>query len=462
MQDITMPSRPRKPSLTEESKEQPRIAQVAGGSGSSRLRTQNDPAQPDAGSHLHRYEQLIEAAKIVNSTLDLNKLLNIIAETALKNVGADRGTLYLVDTARQELWSKVINDPALDEIRLPLGKGIAGYVAVTGDVVNIADAYADPRFNPEYDKKTGYLTKTILCMPLRNKDGKIIGVFQLLNKLRAKFDLDDISFIDALSVHAAIAVENARLYSQEREKIALEREFIAAREVQMSLIPKRLPKLPKFSFAACTIPAMEVGGDYYDFIRLDDNRYEIVIADVVGKGLPAALLAAVGKGIFYSQAMNTHSPSLHLKGSNSILRNHVPRKLFITSLIAIVDSPSMRVTLSNAGHCFPLLYRAATSMAEQLCIRGTALNFTDEIVCNDYSILLQAGDSVILYSDGVTEARNVCGDWFGVERLQATITRAAHEAPESLLRTVVNEIEVFSNDVQQSDDITILIMKATL
>jgi len=240
--------------------------------------TQDDPAHSHTGSHLHRYEQLIEAAKIVNSTLDLNKLLNIIAETALKNVGADRGTLYLVDASRQELWSKVINDPALDEIRLPLGKGIAGYVAVTGDIVNIAEAYSDPRFNPEYDKKTGYLTKTILCMPLRNKDGNIIGVFQLLNKRSATFDLDDISFIEALSVHAAIAVENARLYAQEREKIALEKEFIAAREVQLSLVPKHLPSMPNFSFAACTIPATEVGGDYYDFIKLDENRYEIVIA----------------------------------------------------------------------------------------------------------------------------------------------------------------------------------------
>src|SRR2546426_4068820 len=457
-----MPNLPRKHSLTRESKDAPVLVQAIRGSASVRLRAQNDSAHPQAGLDILRYQQLIEAAKIVNSTLDLNKLLNIIAETALRNVGADRGTLYLIDTSREELWSKVINDPALDEIRIPLGKGIAGYVAVTGDIVNIADAYADPRFNPEYDKKTGYLTKTILCMPLRNKDGNIIGVFQLLNKRSATFDLDDISFIEALSVHAAIAVENARLYAQEREKILLEKEFIAAREVQMSLVPKHLPSIPNFSFAACTIPATQVGGDYYDFIRLDENRYEIVIADVVGKGLPAALLAAVGKGIFYCQAMNSYSPSLHLKGSNSILRNHVPRKLFITGLIAIVDSPTMRVTLSNAGHCFPLLYRAATSMAEQLCIRGTALNFTDEIVCNDYSIRLQAGDSVILYSDGVTEARNVSGDLFGVERLQSTVSHAGHEAPESLLRTILNEIKVFSKDAEQSDDITIVIMKAAL
>src|SRR5437870_13363672 len=98
---------------------------------------------------IRKYEQLIEAAKIVNSTLDLGKLLNIIAETALRNVGADRGTLYLIDDDRQELWSKVLNDPQLDEIHLPLGKGIAGYVGATGEVLNIDDVYQDSRFNPE-------------------------------------------------------------------------------------------------------------------------------------------------------------------------------------------------------------------------------------------------------------------------------------------------------------------------
>lgn len=421
------------------------------------------PSEPHGGpaAEMSRYQRLIEAAKIVNSTLDLEQLLDIIAETALRNVGADRGTLYLVDTARQELWSKVLHDPELDEIRLPLGKGIAGFVAATGDIVNAPDAYADPRFNPEYDRKTGYRTKTTLCMPMRTKDGTIIGVFQLLNKQGGTFTPDDISFIDALSVHAAIAVENARLYAQERQKIALEKEFIAAREVQTSLIPRQLPDMPNFSFAARTIPAREVGGDYYDFIRLDENRHEIVIADVVGKGLPAALLAAVGKGIFYSQAMNNHPPSVHLKGSNHILRSHIPRKLFITALIALVDSRTMAVTLANAGHCSPLLYRRRTSMAELLSVKGMALNFADRITCDDYTVRLEPGDSMILYSDGVTEAANAAGEFFGVERLQAAINKAACDAPEPLLRSILDEVMSFSGAVEQHDDITIIIVRAT-
>jgi len=160
---------------------------------------------------INRLTQLIDAAKTVNSTLDLDKLLTLILETALRGVEADRGTVYLIDDVKGELWSKVLKGSDLVEIRLPLGKGIAGHVAASGETVNIPDAYEDPRFNPEFDQKSGYRTKTILCMPLKNKDGKNVGVFQLLNKSEGSFTYNDQGFIDALSVHAAIAIENARL-----------------------------------------------------------------------------------------------------------------------------------------------------------------------------------------------------------------------------------------------------------
>lgn len=185
---------------------------------SLRLRTMNQTFVREieantqrAINELNKLGQLIEAAKTVNSTLDLDKLLAVILDTALKGINADRGTLYLIDELKQELWSKVLRGSELVEIRLPIGKGIAGHVAATGECVNIPDAYLDPRFNPEIDKKSGYRTKTILCMPMKNKDEKIVGVFQLLNKRRGTFTYDDESFIDALSIHAAIAIENARL-----------------------------------------------------------------------------------------------------------------------------------------------------------------------------------------------------------------------------------------------------------
>ena len=167
-----------------------------------------------------RLNMLIEASKIVNSAIEIDKLLKLILEAASRSIDADRGTLYLLDTATGELWSKVAQGNNIVEIRLPVGKGLAGYVAKTGEVVNITDAYKDPRFNPEIDKKSGYKTHNVLCMPMRDKDGKIFGVFQFLNKREGPFGPGDESFIDALSVHASIALENARLA---REMVQSER-----------------------------------------------------------------------------------------------------------------------------------------------------------------------------------------------------------------------------------------------
>ena len=168
----------------------------------------------------NKLQRLIEASKIINSTLDLDKLLGLILDSATKSVGADRGTLYLVDDIKKEIWSKVLQGSDMVEIRLPIGKGFSGYVAEKGETILIPDAYADPRFNPEIDKQSGYHTCNMLCMPMKNKDGKIIGVFQLLNKHQGAFDNDDVSFIDALSAHASVAIEKARMA---QEMVANER-----------------------------------------------------------------------------------------------------------------------------------------------------------------------------------------------------------------------------------------------
>jgi len=193
----------------------------------SRLRRANDnivqqleTQHRTSEGRLDKLHKLIEATKIVNSTLDLDKLLGLILDSAVSSTDADRGTVYMVDAIKQELWSKVLQGDNMVEIRLPMGKGIAGYVAQTGETINIPDAYSDPRFNPEVDKRSGYRTRNILCMPMRNKDGTIIGVFQLLNKSEEAFTADDEQFIDAFSTHASIAIENARMA---QEMVANER-----------------------------------------------------------------------------------------------------------------------------------------------------------------------------------------------------------------------------------------------
>lgn len=163
---------------------------------------------------IKKFHQLLEAAKLVNSTLDLDKLLPIILSNAVNATDADRGTVFLIDESKQELCSKAFQGNELTEIRVPINSGIAGEVTHIGSTINIPDAYKDDRFNPDIDKRTGYTTKSILCMPLKNKDGKILGVFQLLNKKKGNFTAEDEDYINAFSLHASMAIANASMAQQ--------------------------------------------------------------------------------------------------------------------------------------------------------------------------------------------------------------------------------------------------------
>ncbi len=166
----------------------------------------------DRSSQLGKMSRLIEASKSVNSSLNIDTVLEIILDTAIQTTNADRGTLYLVDYENNEIWSKHLHGENVGEIRLPIGQGIAGYVAESGETVNIENTYDHPYFNAEIDQRSGYQTHSMLCMPLRNNAGEIIGVFQLLNKKDDIFTDEDEDFLDALSAHASVALENAQLH----------------------------------------------------------------------------------------------------------------------------------------------------------------------------------------------------------------------------------------------------------
>jgi sigma-B regulation protein RsbU (phosphoserine phosphatase) len=231
----------------------------------------------------------MEATKALASTLDLGELLGRILEVA-KTQAAERGTLFLVGEKTEQIWSLIAHGPEKRGIRLPLGRGISGYVAKSGEILNIPDAHTDERFNRDVDALTGYRTQNILCLPIRNKKGKIIAALQLLNKRRGSFTPEDVDFLLTLSDHMALALENAQLHRALLEKERLEREMALARNIQRSLLPETVPRLPGFDIAVTNEPCYEVGGDYYDFLPLGPDALLVVIADVEGKGISSAMI----------------------------------------------------------------------------------------------------------------------------------------------------------------------------
>ena len=411
-----------------------------------------------AKSEIQKLERLVEASRHLNSTLNLEEVLDRILDTALHIVDGDRGTVYLLEEKRQELWSRVLTGADRFEIRLALGKGIAGYVAATGDTLNIPDAYVDPRFNPDVDRRSGYRTRTILCMPMRNHAGKVIGVFQLLNKHEGLFTREDEQRIDALSVHAALAVENARLYESEREMLKLEKKLVAAREVQRMLLPQELPSVPGLELSASTTPAEEVGGDLYDFIPFDDGSLALCVGDVSGKGLPASLLMANMQATVRAQAPTSLTPGECLRRTNRQLYHSTTSDKFVTALYGVIEPETGVFMYSNAGQDQPLMVHADGTV-ESLGGGGIMLGIADDFPYPELTATLPEGSSLVVYTDGVTEAVNGTGEMFGVERLRDVLGTLPHESADGIRKALLQALQDFTGEVKQSDDITVLVVK---
>ncbi|MCX6138538.1 MAG: SpoIIE family protein phosphatase [Ignavibacteriales bacterium] len=406
-------------------------------------------------------ERILEATQKLNSTLDLNVLLRSIVETTIQLVDADRGTLYLIDEKKNELWSQVLTGEGLVDIRLPMGTGIAGYVAESGETLNIRDAYAEPRFYPDVDRKSGYVTKSILCMPLENRDGKIIGVFELFNKKKGFFSKNDETVISIMSVHVAIAIENSRLHKAEIEFVRINEEVRLAAVIQNGLLPKSSPSLPGYEIAGISIPAQSVGGDYFDFIPMIDGRVALCLGDVSGKGLPASLLMANLQATLRGQTLVSHKPSECLFRSNKLLYESTTPEKFATLFYGILEIREHTLHYSNAGHEWPFLVGTDHSI-QRLQTGGLMLGLMPHVTYEDIKISLRAGDLLVIQSDGVSEAMNANQELFGEQRLQNLILEQRDRSPREIIDAIVREVHNYAGENVQSDDITIMVVKRIL
>ncbi len=409
---------------------------------------------------VRRLERIIDASKLINSTLDLDELLMVILDIALRIVDADSGTVYLVDEKKGELWSKVLEASDPITIRLPLGKGIAGYVAVTGDTLNIPDAYLDARFNPDVDKRTGYHTRTILCMPMRNKDGAIVGVFQLLNKRTGGFNREDENSISALSIHAALAIEKARLYEEERNKIALEKDLSAAHTVQVGLLPKNFPSVKGYDFAARSIPAKSVAGDLFDFLSVGDDDVAVSLGDVSGKGMPAALLMANVQATIRAYSKLNPQPKDCVSRANDLLFTSTATEKFVTLFYGVLDTSKDVFHYVNAGHEPPFFYRKGKETAV-LKAGGIPLAVSDQFPYEEGKIEFRKGDLLVVFSDGIQDAADAEGNRFGAGKIEASVKGRMDLSAEEILSGVLDDVKKHVSDTPQFDDMTILVMKRT-
>ena len=402
-------------------------------------------------------------SEVMTSKIDLDDLLSLILNKLLITINAERGTLYLVDEERGELWSKILLEDVgpLSEIRLKIGEGIAGVVAATGEVLNIPDAYADPRFKREFDQQTGFRTRSILTAPMFNPQQKVIGVVQLLNKKGGVFTSRDERVLAAMASQAAISIENARLYQQELQQQIINRELQTAHSIQASFLPARLPEFAGWDIAALWQPIRNVAGDFYDFYPLHDGRLAVLIADVSGKGIPAALFMALSVTVLRFGMSIGLSPSEVMRRANELIISDQRSRMFATVFMFYLNVDSGVMRLASAGHNPAIWFHASTQACEFVAAPGVAIGLFRTADFEELDIAVQPGDLFVLYTDGITEMLNADEEEFGEDRLVELIRLNAERPAMELSNLILDEVDHFSGGQSLLDDATLVILKRT-
>ena len=406
---------------------------------------------------------LLDVAKALGAEMQLDNLLPVIISKTTEVIDAERSSLFIYDEDTNEMWSKVAEGMDSKEIRFPVGVGIAGDVAKTLKTANIPDAYKDDRFNPAFDKETNYRTKSILCMPMLNNEGALVGVVQVLNKKDgSRFDDKDESLLEALSVQAGVAIQRARLLEAFVEKQRIQESLKLAADIQMGMLPKDFPAFPKrddFDLFASIIPAKEVGGDFYDFFLIDDDHLCFVIGDVSGKGVPAALFMAVTKTHVAASTIPGKEPSDILIRANYELCKENDQGMFCTIFYGILNTKTGVVSYSNGGHNPPYLVRADGSNEQLEGTDGIALGVMDGMDFGVNTLTLGKGEAIYLYTDGVNEAMDDGGNEYSYERLEEFLKMSKGQSTTDIVTGSLDDVKAFVKNAEQSDDITVLAVR---
>ena len=318
-------------------------------------------------------------------------------------------------------------------------------------------AYQDPRFLQKFDSAYGYRTRSVLCMPIRNKTGEIIGVIQLLNKIQGTFGVEDEEFLQSLTVHVAIALENAQLHAELVDQQRIRTELALARQIQQNLLPRPPERWHRYRVAALAETCFEVGGDFYDFLTVSPTTMAAVIADVSGKGVSSALVMSTMQATLRAMMVGVHSFERLLVKMNEVIHDYTNGRMFVTLFLALLNSESNKLHYINAGHNPPILIHKDGG-CEQLEEGGTVLGLLPSVSYTRAQTDLLPGDVLLLYTDGLVEATNAADEMFGIEGLVDSVRASPDGSPEATIVSIVSRVREFTGGAPQSDDQTLVVI----
>lgn len=397
---------------------------------------------------------------LVSQVFDSEKLFYTIAASPVEAGAAYAAWLAVADPQSGTLRPRIVSTFNITRARIDeLVDTDSLYEEAYSkrEPILLTEAPADHRISARPGDGLG----SLLVMPLIARD-ELLGVLLVTKEVTHGFEKDDVESISVFAAQAALALDNARLFEEQVEKERLSRELDIAREVQRKLLPQRLPAVRGLSLAASSVSAQEVGGDYYDFIQLDEDRIAFIIADVSGKGTSAAFYMAELQGIFQSVSHLAPSPIDFLSHANRALARSLERHVFISVVYGILDLKQEEFTLARGGHC-PVATIRLDGEARFIRTQGLGLGLDRgdlfRRALTEERVRLQPGDVFVLYTDGVVESRSPEGEEYGYERLLGALRTHRHEDAQDLHGALLADLNTFIEHDDYDDDMTLVVLK---
>lgn len=397
---------------------------------------------------------------LVSQVFDPDKLYRTITATPVEAGTAQMAWLALADARSGTLRPRIVaayNTTVRDVESAIDIRALYEELDTRREAVTIDEAAADHRISVRPGGDVG----SVLMTPLLARNELLGGLF-VAKDVTQGFEKDDIEAISVYAAQAAIALENARLFEEQIEKERLSRELDIAREVQRKLLPHQLPQMKGLTIAASSVSAHEVGGDYYDFLQLDEDRLSFIIADVSGKGTSAAFYMAELQGIFRSVSRMAPTPTDFLEQANLALASALEKHVFVSVIYGVIDVAKEELVIARAGHS-PAAMIDLEGNARFIRTKGLGLGLDRSILFRqslvEERIALQPGDVFTLYTDGVVESRNREGSEYGYDRLLDALGAYRHEDAPELHESLLEDLDNFLEETEYDDDLTLVVLK---
>ena len=400
---------------------------------------------------------LNDLARAIGASLNTEEIIQTIIRRSLRASSAEQGVITLIEEESNQSMKTLVRTmvSSREQGHFHFNQALLGWMHLNKKPLVINDPKSDERFRGiTWDESI----RSLVAVPMMVKSG-LRGVLTVYNKKDGKpFTEDDQRLLAIIAGQSGQVVENARLYEREKAFVKIEEELRFAARIQNELLPQSSPGIPGYEIAGRTIPAQEVGGDYYDFIPIDDHRWAFCLGDVTGKGLPASLLMANLQATLRGQTLTAGTPKTCLERSNQLLFQSTAPEKFATLFYTILDTQNHSLHYSNAGHENPYLF-CTQSATKRLSVGGIPLGMLPEFTFEQGTIPIEEHSMLVIFSDGVTEAMNAEEDQFGEARIAEVLAQYKEAPAAQVIDQLVAAVKKHAAGHPQSDDITVVVLR---